>query len=183
MAQARDPVPQTNQSAAARRAAGGKVCWIQTDFQYQAESWSNWFSKRLRSDASAAMISALSPGHHGFEMFGEMDVQPSDWRCIKTRFSPFARDASMLEQQLSAHAIDTVIVTGTVSNTCCESTARDAMMLNYRVIFVSDSNATRTDAEHNATLGNMLQTFADVARSTDIIALLKSKSATRRGQP
>lgn len=182
---ARDIVQPINQIAAALRTAGGKICWIQTDFQHQAESWSNWFSKRLHSDASAAMISALSPGNTGFEIFTEMDVKSSDWHCIKTRFSPFVKDASALEQQLSMHAIDTLIVTGTVSNTCCESTARDAMMLNYRVIFVSDGNATRTDAEHNATLGNMLQTFADVARSTDIIDQLRigrsRKSATRGG--
>ena len=36
------------------------------------------------------------------------------------------------------------------------------MMMNYKVIFVSDGNATHNDDEHNATLGNMLAMFADV---------------------
>jgi len=34
----------------------------------------------------------------------------------------------------------------------CESSARDAMMLNFKTIMVSDANAARTDAEHNAPL-------------------------------
>jgi ureidoacrylate peracid hydrolase len=69
--------------------------------------------------------------------------------------------------------IDTVIITGTVTNTCCESTARDAMMLNYKTIFVSDANACRTDEEHNTTLGNILRIFGDVASTQEVIGRLK----------
>ena len=35
---------------------------------------------------------------------------------------------------------------------CCESAARDAMMLNFKVVMVADGLATHTDEEHNATL-------------------------------
>ncbi|MNN54302.1 Isochorismatase family protein YecD [compost metagenome] len=87
---------------------------------------------------------------------------------IKTRFSPFVQGASCLHRELIRLGVDTVAITGTVSNTCCESTARDAMMLNYRTIFVSDANAARTDEEHNATLGNMVQTFADVVSTEEL---------------
>ena len=58
--------------------------------------------------------------------------------------------------------IDTLIMTGTLTNCCCKSTARDAMQRDFRVIFVSDGNAALTDAEHNATLVNMVTLFADV---------------------
>jgi ureidoacrylate peracid hydrolase len=72
-------------------------------------------------------------------------------------------------------------VTGTVTNVCCESTARDAMMLNYKTVFVADGNATRTDVEHNATLASILRAFGDVLTTDEIIARLSGgeKSAAR----
>jgi ureidoacrylate peracid hydrolase len=76
--------------------------------------------------------------------------------------SPYAR----------ARNIDTVIITGTATNVCCESTARDAMMINYKVIFVSDGTATYNDEEHNATLGIMLAMFADVMSTDEVVARL-----------
>jgi ureidoacrylate peracid hydrolase len=38
---------------------------------------------------------------------------------------------------LKAHNIDSLIATGTLTNMCCETTARDAMMLDYKVVMVS----------------------------------------------
>jgi ureidoacrylate peracid hydrolase len=62
--------------------------------------------------------------------------------------------------------------TSTATNICCESTARGAMMLNYRVFFVCDATATHTDAEHNDTLATMLLTFADAINVEDMTAML-----------
>ena len=45
------------------------------------------------------------------------------------------------DQRLQAQGVDTVLITGTVANVCCESTARDASNLAYRVIMVADGNA------------------------------------------
>ena len=59
-----------------------------------------------------------------------------------------------------------VLVTGTVTNVCCESTARDAMMRNFKTIMVTDGNAANTDEDHNAALGNFYLTFGDIM-STD----------------
>lgn len=92
---------------------------------------------------------------------------------MKSRFSAFLQGSSDLDEQLRRRGVDTVLITGTVSNVCCESTARDAMMLNYRTIFVSDANATRTDEEHNATLGNMVMCFADVASTEEVLRQLE----------
>jgi ureidoacrylate peracid hydrolase len=69
--------------------------------------------------------------------------------------------------------IDTLIISGTLTNCCCESTARDAMQLNYRVIFVSDANAALSDAEHNATLTNMTALFCDVMATDEVAAALE----------
>jgi ureidoacrylate peracid hydrolase len=54
------------------------------------------------------------------------------------------------------------------------------MMLNYKVHFVSDGTAARTDAEHNATLGNMLLWFADVRTADEIVALIDQAAPAKQ---
>ncbi len=87
-------------------------------------------------------------------------MQAKDSIVDKTRFDAFVPGSSDLHDILEARGIDTLIITGTATNVCCESTARDTMQMNYKVIFVADANATNTDAEHNATLNNLVRLFA-----------------------
>ena len=101
----------------------------------------------------------------------------STW--LKKRSSALTPGSSDLQAILRDHGRDTLIITGTLSNVCCESTARDAMLLNFKTIFVADANAARSDAEHNATLVNMMQFFADVRTTDDVCRLLKGGVATR----
>ena len=85
-----------------------------------------------------------------------------------------------LHEILQARGIDTLIITGTATNVCCELTARDAMQMNYKVIFVADGNAARTDAEHNATLDNMVVRFADVMTTAELVGFLDKTAAMRQ---
>ncbi len=68
--------------------------------------------------------------------------------------------------------MDTVIISGVLTNCCCESTARDAMQLNYKVVFVEDANAALTEAAHNGTLDNMAALFADVVSTKELVESL-----------
>ena len=77
-----------------------------------------------------------------------------------------------LRPVLEAEWIGTFILSGTWSNCCCESTARDAMQFDYDVIYVSDANATLTDAEHQATLCNMSALFGDVVDTDTVISAM-----------
>jgi ureidoacrylate peracid hydrolase len=65
---------------------------------------------------------------------------------------------------------DILIITGVGTNVCCESTARDAMMLNYKVIFVSDANATVNKIFHEISLMNIKMFFGDVVTTEEIIS-------------
>jgi ureidoacrylate peracid hydrolase len=98
----------------------------------------------------------------------------------KGRFAAFIPGTCDLHQILQERGIDTLIITGTVTNCCCESTARDAMQLNYKVIFVSDGNAALSDAEHNATLNNMCALFADVMSTDEVVSALERSGARAR---
>jgi ureidoacrylate peracid hydrolase len=52
-------------------------------------------------------------------------------------------------------------------------------MLNYKVFFVADGNATFTDEEHNATLSAMAYTFCDVIESEALIELIEQNQGER----
>ncbi len=169
---AREIVPNVNKLAAATRAAGGKVVWVKMCLEGQAEAWRVFFD----GDPRRATLSELTPGARGFEQHADLDVRPEDAIVVKRRYSAFIQGSSDIDRQLRAVGIDTVIIVGTLTNVCCESSARDAMMLNYRLLFVSDANAALSDAEHNATLGSILRVFGDVATTGEAIALLSAKS-------
>ena len=55
-----------------------------------------------------------------------------------------------------------MLITGTVTGVCCETSARDAMMTNFKTIMVSDANAAWTMEEHQASLNAFYAMFDDV---------------------
>ena len=67
-----------------------------------------------------------------------------------------------------------MIITGTLTNVCCESTARVAMMLNYRVLMAADANATLTAEAHRAALMNILFVFGELQTTDEVIGMLGS---------
>jgi ureidoacrylate peracid hydrolase len=81
------------------------------------------------------------------------------------------------------HGIDTLLITGVATSTCCESTARDASMWGYRTIMVADGNADQTDALHNHTLGKFLVTFGDVQATDEVLAKLGCVEQTHSRHP
>jgi len=178
---AREIVPNVNRLAAATRGASGLVVWIQmTHQQDDLRSWSVFYDHVANSTNRSEGLKRMGRGTHGQALYDGLDVQPADLRVEKSRFSAFIQGSSDLDRQLRARGIDTVIVTGTVTNTCCESTARDAMMLNYKTVMVSDANAAATDDEHNATLANMLRIFGDVMSTDEVIERLVPEAPKTR---
>ena len=98
---------------------------------------------------------------------------------MKTRFSAFIQGSSDIGLHLRGRGIDTLLIGGTATNVCCDSSARDAMMLNFKVVMVPDVLATWTDAEHNATLANFYSIFGDVQTCEEVLAsLARGQEAT-----
>ena len=174
IAPAREIVPNVNRLAAATRVAGGTVVWIQNTITPESEkTWSVYLSYFANAEWGPRMLQAFTPGEFGHELYPALEVRPGDLTVRKYRFSALVQGASDLDAILRARGIDTLIIVGTATNVCCESTARDAMMLNYKVFFVSDANACRTDEEHNATLAILMGLFADVRSTDEMIELLQ----------
>lgn len=100
---------------------------------------------------------------HGTRDWEIMDVlTPSQTDSVvdKNRYSAFF--GTGLDEMLRAEGIEELIITGVMTNCCCETTARDAFMRDYRVFFVSDATAAADEELHLATLKNMAFAFAHV---------------------
>ena len=173
---ARDIVPNVNRLAAATRSAGGAVFWIKNTFD--ATCLTEWSVMQDIStpEGRTKRAAAMSENTRGHELWPMLDVRPEDEIVRKYRFSAFLPGASDLPARLRARGLDTVLITGTVTNVCCESSARDAMMTNFRVVMVSDGNAAATPAEHEASLTAFYLTFGDVM-DTDMLVRLLSGAA------
>jgi ureidoacrylate peracid hydrolase len=169
-------VPNVNRLAEAVRAAGGIVVWIQNLAPWQSlDSWSA-ARERLTPDKQDQRWSSMQRDAFGFELWPELDVRDDDQRVIKRRYSAFIQGSSDIENVLQDNGVETIIVAGVATNVCCESTARDAMMLNFRTLMVSDGCATTTDGEHAATLGNFYLNFGDVQATEELIARLEASA-------
>jgi len=170
VASARDIVPTVNRLAAALRRTGGGVCWVRmTHEEHCLDDWSVAFeivSPAMRQKR----IAALTKGSLGWP---DLDVRPEDEIVDKYRYSGFLPGTSTLADRLRARGFDTVLIAGTVTNVCCESSARDASMLNFRTIMVSDGNAASTQAEHDASLAAFYNVFGDVMDTDMIVAALE----------
>src|ERR1700760_3087074 len=169
---ARDIVPNVNRLAAAVRASGGGVFWIKNTFDDRgAYEWSNAHAM-LTPENQQRRIAAMSEGSKGQELWPDLDVRAEDEIVRKYRFSAFLPGTCELPYRLRVRGFDTVLITGTVTNVCCESSARDAMMSNFKTIMVSDANAALTMEEHNASLIAFYAIFGDVMDTDFVIQRL-----------
>jgi len=102
----------------------------------------------------------------------------TDLTLLKNRYSALIPGSSQLERTLRGMGIDTILIAGTKTNVCCESTARDAMMLDFKVVMVEDCCAALSDDEHRGALENIIQQFGDVMTADEVLARLRQfKSA------
>jgi ureidoacrylate peracid hydrolase len=175
---AREIVPNINRLAVTLRDAGGLVVWIK--MLASEESRASWsvFHERLLPENRDRRMQALSEQGKGFALWSELDLAPQDEIVTKTRYSAFTPGASNLQALLDERGIDTVLVAGVATNTCCESTGRDAMALNFRTLMVADGCAAKSDDAHNATLCSFYNSFGDVQTTDEIVGLLKDATRT-----
>ena len=120
----REIVPNINRMAKTVRAAGGAVVWIQTTAVGALEHWRNYQTRMLTRHRQQARLAGLDEASEGFKLFPALEVLPGDIRVKKISYSAFMPGSSDIDAQLKARGIDTVLITGTATNVCCESTAR-----------------------------------------------------------
>lgn len=177
-------MPNINLLARELRDMGGQVAWVQLQAGDEsgnsvAELYHKYF---FTPQGAENHRSSLTPGDWGFEICEELDVRKEDIRSVKTRHSAFVPGHGDLHEQLQARGIENLLIGGTVTNFCCETSARDAMMLDYRVAMVSDCNAARFEEDHLNGLTTVFQSFGDVRDVSGALEMLR-KGQTQGNLP
>ena len=168
----REIVPNINRLARATRETGGTVVWVQMTIS-RHEDWSLMLDNLLTPALGERTLAGLLPGSEGQKLWPAMEPAKGDLYIEKNRFSAFLPSSSNIAAVLRARGIEYVIITGTVTNVCCESSARDAAMMDFKTFMISDGNAALADDAHIATLSSFINSFGDVRTTDEMIGLLE----------
>lgn len=110
-------------------------------------------------------------GTEDWEFLPEIVIKEEDIVLPKKRYSAFFE--TDLDERLRSRGIKDLIISGVMSNLCCETTARDAFMRDYRVFMLIDGTATRKSELHLSTLKNLGFGFAYLLTCDELIQTLK----------
>ena len=176
VAGSRDIVEPINQLTEELRKIGVPIIWVlHANSQTGGRSdWELFFNYIVADDVREKTKQSLAPGRQ--QVWSGLTVDPADTKVIKNRYSALIAGSSGLERLLRSLDIDTVLVAGTKTNICCEATARDAMMLDFKVVMVSDCCAALSDDEHRSALENMIQQFGDVMTGDEVLERLRRRT-------
>ena len=149
------------------RAAGGRVAWVVPAADTAADE------QFLGPDVANAYRASGGAGPVRDRIWPGLCTEDADLYAEKTAPSAFFPGRSDLDDRLRSRGVDTVLIAGTVANVCCESSARDASTLGYRVVMVADANAANTDDELDAALHTIYRSFGDVRSTSEVLAAIE----------
>jgi nicotinamidase-related amidase len=158
-----------NALATAVRQGGGVVAWVLS----RMSTMPRHFSAILGADLATRYFNDGQAGGAGTRLWHALDRKPDDVVATKSGASAFFPGKCDLTPQLDARGVDTILIAGAVTNICCESSARDAVELDYKVIMISDALSGHAHGLHEATLATFYRIFGDVRPSEDVIQLLR----------
>ncbi|MFE2540537.1 isochorismatase family protein [Actinacidiphila glaucinigra] len=166
-------VPNVGRIAEALRVAGGLVAWVVPAHEAPLAGATTEFY--------GPAVSRLYAGSGGegplrSRLWHALDVRPEDPVVQKSAYSAFFPGRSPLPWLMEERGVDTVVITGTLTNVCCESSARDAATSGLRVVMVADANAARRDQDHNAALHTIYRSFGDVRTTAEVVDLIGRRS-------
>ena len=167
-------VPPINAMAGALRRAGGHVAWVTPAAAATVDAHLVAIAGAERARMFHDMTRIDDPRSH---LWPELDVHETDIRVTKRGFSAFFPGKCDLPELLQAQGVDTVLIAGTVTNVCCESAARDAVELGYRVVMVSDALAGHAHGLSEASLTTIFRIFGDVRSASEVFALVNANGA------
>ena len=173
---AREIIPVINRMAAGCRELGVPVIWIRSHHPKGGSDWRHFFDHFVLPERREAAAAALSDDAPSSRFHPDMDIRDDDYIVFKNRYSCLIPGSSSLERLVRSLGCDTLLLAGTKTNICVESTARDAMMLDFRVVVLSDATAALTDEEHQASLNVLIQEFADILVTGEVLDELRANA-------
>lgn len=170
-------VPRVNELAAVVRETGGIVAWVMSHMPVMPKH----FAAILGPELATKYFNDGRPNGGGTALWHELHTTERDIVATKSGASAFFPGKCNLKEQLDRYGIDAVLIAGAVTNICCESSARDAAELEYKVIMVSDVLSGHAHGLHEASLATFYRIFGDVRPSGEIIDLLRAAPHDTRG--
>lgn len=157
---------------AAARAAGVLVVFVRNVYSsehnfYLSDTWLEQAS-RARAGSYTRRGVCMADSWEG-DFFGDVRPEPQDPVVTKHRFNAFRN--TDLDTILRANGIRTTVFTGVATNVCVETSARDAFMHDYYVVFTTDGTATYAREDHEATLRNIDRYFGELASVAELQAI------------
>jgi ureidoacrylate peracid hydrolase len=107
------------------------------------------------------------------EIHPDLAPLPGEKVVLKHRYSAFFN--TDLDTVLRCLEVEDLVVTGVMTNLCCESTARDAYYRDYRVFFLADGTGAVCEEMHQASLLNLSYGFAFVTDADHITDQLRAR--------
>ena len=159
-------VPTIDRVTATLRKRGGHVAWVVPEVAAPTD-WQVGFYGPEIAERYAASGGSGTPSER---ITADLDVQPADVVVEKSRPSAFFTPGCELHDRLQARGVRRVLIAGTVTSVCCESTARDAAALGYEVVVLADATADVSDDAHNASLRTIYRSFGDVRTADEAVA-------------
>ena len=165
-------VPTINKLCATVREAGGLVIWVQTSSVGSDTQLAVHYNETVTPERKYKRMENLHPASQGYQLYSTLDVKAADVRMEKICYSALVEGSSSLGKLLKSRNIETLLIGGTATNVCCDSTARDAVMQNFRVIMVDDALSAFTEHEHTWALHNWMLFFGDVLSAQEVATIL-----------
>ena len=133
-----------------------------------------------RKSVRAVNDGGITSGSKSAELSPLLDIHPDDIILVKPRYGAFT--GTDLDLILRSNSIDAVIIGGIATNVCCETTAREANMRDYKVFFLSDGTANHGLEDlspgdvKKATLATLRFAFAQILSVDEVIEKIKASA-------
>ncbi|MEM7466591.1 MAG: isochorismatase family cysteine hydrolase [Pseudomonadota bacterium] len=174
VASSRGIVSNINNFTATLRDTAVEIIWVVSAFDSvgSGTDWENFFNYIVADEVRDKTRAYMAPGAEGTRLWPELNRQSDEQLIVKNRYSCFVPGASHLERVLRSRNIETLLLAGTKTNICCETAARAAFDMDFKVVMVEDCCAALSDREHLAALENVIQQFGDVMTCAEILERL-----------
>ncbi len=138
----------------------------------------------LESAYNPALLAAgMREGSFGSRVVDDLRPGPDDIVIHKHRYDAFHNTQleTVLANISGPRQVDTVIIVGTLTEVCCDSTARGAFMRDYKVAFVGDATGALSIEAQSATERNISAFFGRVLSTEELTAELRERKEGRSG--
>jgi len=154
----------------AARAAGVLVVFIRNVYSTERNAYLSdvWLEQMLRRRGESYTVREVCAAESWQgDFYGGIGPVPGEPIVTKHRYGAFHN--TDLDTILRVHGIRTVVLTGVATNACVETTAREAFVRDYYVVFTADGTACYSDEAHEATLRTIDKYFGIVVSVDDVV--------------